>query len=112
LSSIGEFPVPLSLIVYGPCVYALLVARFRVMQALKSTDVPVPTTRLYCPDNEVLGTPFFVYDYVEGRFFKTPELSSVSQPADRTQLYKNMIETLAKVKSVDIRVIRSHQCYP
>jgi acyl-CoA dehydrogenase family protein 10 len=75
------------------------------MQALKKSAVPVPNTRLFCRDTNILGTPFFVYDYVDGRFFRTPELKSVKDPSDRTELFKNMIETLAKLHSVDVDAV-------
>src|SRR5258707_3057459 len=40
---------------------------YRVMTALAATDVPVPKTYALCEDPEVIGTAFFVGDYVEGR---------------------------------------------
>ena len=42
---------------------------YRVMTALKhDSKVPVPLTRMFCSDSSIIGTPFFVYDYVEGMF--------------------------------------------
>ena len=40
---------------------------YRVMSALQGSDVPVPRTWLLCEDPEVIGTPFYVMDCVEGR---------------------------------------------
>ena len=40
---------------------------YRVMTALADTDVPVPKTYALCEDAEVIGTAFFLMDYVEGR---------------------------------------------
>jgi hypothetical protein len=42
-----------------------------------STPVPVPHPLLLCNDADVIGTPFFCYDFVEGRFFKSPRLDGV-----------------------------------
>lgn len=51
---------------------------FRVMQRLVDTDVPVPQVRVLCEDVAVIGSAFYVMDYVEGRIFDDqtiPELS-------------------------------------
>jgi aminoglycoside phosphotransferase (APT) family kinase protein len=74
---------------------------YTVMQALQGT-VPVPKVRGFCDDASVLGTPFFCYDYVEGRFFKDPAMLDLSCRAERSKIYENMIETLAKIHSVDV----------
>jgi hypothetical protein len=55
---------------------------FRVMGALyrlRNSPSPVPVPRPFCfwGDSHMIGTPFFCYDYVEGRFFKSPRLDSV-----------------------------------
>ena len=47
---------------------------YRVMTALARTGVPVPRTYAYCDDRSVVGTPFFVMDYVDGRHFRDPAL--------------------------------------
>lgn len=79
---------------------------FRVMTALSSStisgsNVPVPKTLLNCLDSEIIGTPFFCYKFVEGRFYKSPQLSAVD-PGRRHIMYKNMLDTLAKIHSVDV----------
>jgi aminoglycoside phosphotransferase (APT) family kinase protein len=61
----------------------------RVMSALKWSGVPAPKTLCLCEDATIIGTPFFVMDYVEGRIFWDPTLPGVS-PADRTSIYYDM----------------------
>ncbi len=39
---------------------------YRVMSALRATDVPVPTTYELCQDEDVLGAPFYVMERVAG----------------------------------------------
>ena len=73
------------------------------MTALANTGVPVPEVRLFCEDTSVLGTPFFAYKFVEGRFFKSPELASIPTAAERTQLFHNTIKTLAQVLTQSLR---------
>ena len=40
---------------------------FRIMKALAATDVPVPTMRVLCEDDAVIGTAFYLMDYLDGR---------------------------------------------
>src|SRR5207302_9479426 len=40
---------------------------YRVLSALRSTGVPVPKTHLLCEDDSVIGTSFFIMEFVEGR---------------------------------------------
>jgi aminoglycoside phosphotransferase (APT) family kinase protein len=40
--------------------------QFRVMRALATTPVPVPTVAWLCEDEDVLGTPFFFMSRLEG----------------------------------------------
>ena len=42
-----------------------------------SIPFPVPKTILFCTDCEIIGTPFFCYEYVHGRFFKSPQMQTV-----------------------------------
>src|SRR6266851_9656235 len=45
---------------------------FRIIKALATTDVPVPRVHLLCEDTAVVGTAFFVMDFVAGRIFRDP----------------------------------------
>ena len=56
--------------------------------------LPVPKTRLLCQDLDVVGTQFFVYDFIEGRLFKDITLPDVSK-ATRKDIYFAMADTLA-----------------
>ena len=56
---------------------------YRVMTALRGTDVPVPRTYCYCDDRSVIGTPFFVMEFVAGRQFWDPALPELNR-AERT----------------------------
>ena len=39
---------------------------YKVISALSKTNVPVPKTYGLCDDSDVVGTPFFVMDFLEG----------------------------------------------
>jgi aminoglycoside phosphotransferase (APT) family kinase protein len=73
---------------------------YRVLKALAETDVPVPRVVLYCDDDSVVGTPFYIMERLDGRIFADAALPGVS-PADREAMYFAMAETLAKIHNVD-----------
>ena len=73
---------------------------YRVLEALSKTDVPVPTPLLYCADQEILGTPFYVMERIEGRVFHDAALPELSRD-ERAALYHSMAETLAKLHALD-----------
>tara|TARA_R110000796_G_scaffold128939_3_gene244586 strand:+ start:3694 stop:4743 length:1050 start_codon:yes stop_codon:yes gene_type:complete len=77
---------------------------YQVINALGSTDVPVPTARLLCEDPEVIGTAFYVMDYVEGRVHTQPLLGDVEQ-SQRLPIYRSMIETMAQLHNVDWKAV-------
>ncbi len=77
---------------------------YRVMTALRETGVPVPLTWLLCAEDEVIGTPFFVMAYVQGRVFRHPLLPDRT-PAERTAIYGAMTDVLARLHQVDYRAI-------
>ena len=54
---------------------------FRIMKALAQTDVPVPNVRVLCDDDSVIGTMFYVMDFIEGRVFKIPACPLWPQPS-------------------------------
>jgi aminoglycoside phosphotransferase (APT) family kinase protein len=58
--------------------------------------------RLLCQDESVVGTPFFVMDYVPGRIFPDPVLRG-STPAHRAAIYEDLARVLAALHRVDWR---------
>jgi aminoglycoside phosphotransferase (APT) family kinase protein len=75
---------------------------FRVMKALEQSDVPVPRMNLLCEDETVIGTTFFVMEYVEGRLFSNVALPGLS-PEERRAIYFEMIRVLAALHSLDYK---------
>jgi aminoglycoside phosphotransferase (APT) family kinase protein len=73
---------------------------YRVLQALAQQDFPVATPLLYCADDSVIGTPFYVMDYVEGRVFWEPGMPG-SNRQERAAVYDAMNTTLARLHSFD-----------
>jgi len=73
---------------------------YRVMKALEGCGVPVPRMRHLCTDDSVIGTAFYVMDFLEGRVFRDAALPGVSK-ADRAAIYDELNATLAKLHQVD-----------
>ena len=73
---------------------------YRVLDALSKTDVPVPKPLLYCADPEIIGTPFYVMERIEGRVFHDAALPDLTRD-ERMALYRSMAETLAKLHALD-----------
>lgn len=69
---------------------------YRVLEALRDTDVPVPPVVLFHADPALLGTPFYLMEFVEGRVFSDCTLPELSPP-ERRALYLSMAETLARM---------------
>ncbi len=73
---------------------------FRVIRALLGQGFPVAEPVVFCADESVAGTPFYVMGFVEGRVFWNPEMPG-SHPAERTAVYDAMNDTLARLHSFD-----------
>jgi acyl-CoA dehydrogenase len=73
---------------------------YRVMRALQETDVPVPRMLAYCDDASIVGTPFYVMDFLQGRVFMDPALPD-GTPAERGALYREMGRVMAALHSVE-----------
>jgi aminoglycoside phosphotransferase (APT) family kinase protein len=73
---------------------------FRVMQALRAADYPVPEPLLYVTETEIVGTPFYVMTHVTGRVFKDPALPGL-EPAERRAIYQAMAEAEGRLHRID-----------
>jgi aminoglycoside phosphotransferase (APT) family kinase protein len=73
---------------------------FRVMRALaEHTDVPVARTHVLCLDRAVIGTEFYVMDFMQGRTFWDPCLPEVARE-QRTPLFEAMNDAIARLHAV------------
>jgi len=77
---------------------------YRVMTALRDSDVPVPRTWCLCADESVIGTPFFVMDYVDGRIFWDPSLPGMNGPG-RAAIFAEMNRVIAALHKIDLQAL-------
>jgi aminoglycoside phosphotransferase (APT) family kinase protein len=73
---------------------------YRILTALAATGVPVPRTVLFHEGREVVGTPFFLMEHLEGRVFADYALPGLP-PSERRAMYDAMASTLARLHGVD-----------
>src|SRR5271169_5653708 len=73
---------------------------YRVIGALHAQGFPVAEPVLYCADEDVAGTAFFIMAHVDGRVFWEPQMPA-SDPAERAQVYDAMNATLARLHSFE-----------
>jgi aminoglycoside phosphotransferase (APT) family kinase protein len=77
---------------------------YRVISALQDTGVPVPRSYCLCEDEEVIGTAFYVMEFVEGRVFWDPTLAELPKQ-ERFQVYDSMNAALAALHGVDYAAV-------
>ncbi len=73
---------------------------FRIIGALYAQRFPVAEPLLYCADEGIVGTPFYVMGHVEGRVIWEPHMPGAA-PSERAAVYDAMNATLARLHSFD-----------
>jgi aminoglycoside phosphotransferase (APT) family kinase protein len=73
---------------------------YRVMHALSDTEVPVPKVHALCEDDSVIGSVFYVMEYLDGRIFWDPRLPGLSRAA-RQAMFESMNRVITALHSVD-----------
>ncbi len=77
---------------------------FRIISALYAADFPVPRPAVLCKDDEVIGTMFFIMEFVDGRIFWNPDTPGLDRK-ERAALYDNVNETLARLHNFDYEAL-------
>ncbi|MDR3083366.1 MAG: phosphotransferase, partial [Streptomyces sp.] len=73
----------------------------RVISALHPTPVPVPEPVLLCEDEDVLGAPFYVMEYVDGVAYRTPAQLERIGPERTRATVLGLVDTLVELHAVD-----------
>jgi len=74
---------------------------YRVLRALRDTEVPVAAVHHLCEDAQIIGTAFYVMDFVDGRLFWDPALPELNK-SERGRVYEEMNRVLAAIHRVDL----------
>jgi aminoglycoside phosphotransferase (APT) family kinase protein len=73
---------------------------YRIIHALGKTDVPVPKTYGLCMDDSVVGSAFYIMEFLDGRIIEEPHMPEVS-PEERREMWHDAVRTLAKLHRVN-----------
>ena len=73
---------------------------YRVISALYAAGFPVPRPYLLCADEDVVGTMFYVMEFLDGRIVWDLDLPGFS-PDERAAVYDSLNETIAALHSFD-----------
>jgi aminoglycoside phosphotransferase (APT) family kinase protein len=74
---------------------------FRILSALHTTNVPVAKPYHLCSDDTVIGSMFYVMEFIDGNIFWDPSLPDLGA-AKRGDYYDAILQTMAAMHSVDI----------
>ena len=75
---------------------------YRVIKALHPTGFPVAKPHVLCEDESVIGTAFYVMDYVEGRVLWDPALPDMTRE-QRAAIWDEQNRVIAQLHLVDYR---------
>lgn len=73
---------------------------YRVMRALAGSTVPVPTVHGLCEDTSIVGTAFYVMDFMAGRIFADSRMPGLSR-TERAALFDAMNGVIAALHSIE-----------
>jgi len=78
---------------------------YKVIRALSDhTDMPVPRARGLCEDPAVIGTPFYIMDFMPGRVVSHPALRELDHD-ERLPVHYAAMDTLAQLHAVDVEQV-------
>ncbi|KAJ2777632.1 hypothetical protein GGI15_004443 [Coemansia interrupta] len=78
---------------------------YRVLDALgRHSSVPVPRVYALCEDTSVLGTPFYLMEFLEGRILPDVRLPEIPQ-TERVFYWDALVDVLAQLHKVDYRKV-------
>ena len=72
---------------------------YRVIEALSQADFPVPQVYAYCQDPSIIGSEFYVMEFVDGRIFWDPRLPDLD-PSERFDIFDQMNLTISKLHQI------------
>jgi acyl-CoA dehydrogenase len=73
---------------------------YRVMNALQGSDVPVPKLFAFSDDSSIVGTPFYLMEFLEGRVIVDQSLPGMTR-TERTATYMEMNRIIAALHQVN-----------
>ncbi len=75
---------------------------YKVMNALKETKIPVPNMITYCEENNIIGSEFYLMDFIDGIKEKNPILENYSKD-EKKKIYTKKLEVLINLARLDLK---------
>lgn len=75
---------------------------YRVIKALENTDVPVAKVYHLCEDVDVIGSMFYVMEFMDGNVYWDSSLPEMADKQTRSTMYQNMVTVMATMHSVNV----------
>jgi len=73
---------------------------FRIIKALHRLSFPVARPHVLCEDEKLIGTAFYIMDFVPGRVIWEPHVAGVAGP-ERAAIFEALNATIAALHEVD-----------
>jgi aminoglycoside phosphotransferase (APT) family kinase protein len=74
---------------------------YRVLSALAASEVPVANMHLLCEDESIIGSMFYVMEYLDGRVLWDSELPELDN-LQRSEIYADMVRVMSLIHRVDV----------
>ncbi|CAE6496366.1 unnamed protein product [Rhizoctonia solani] len=80
---------------------------YKILRAIHShntgnqsrSPIPIPQPILLCEDSSIVGTPFYVMEFLDGRIFSDPRMLEISKE-DRRRCWLSAVKSLAALSSL------------
>ena len=73
---------------------------YKIIKALKKVNFPVPETHILCTDESVIGTIFYVMEFLQGRIFWDADMPDCTIK-ERSEIYDDLNKNLAVLHNLD-----------
>ena len=78
---------------------------YKVLNALKGSDVPVANVFHLCEDTNVIGSMFYLMEFCDGEIFWSSSLAEIDTNERRAAMYDAMNKALVALHSVDVDAV-------
>jgi aminoglycoside phosphotransferase (APT) family kinase protein len=78
---------------------------YRVLTALHGTDIPVARPVAFCSDTEIIGSPFYLMEYVDGLVLRTPQDGAQVSPDQARLLSELLTSMMAAIHGTDLPAV-------
>lgn len=78
---------------------------YKVLDALKDSDVPVAKVYHLCEDSSIIGSMFYLMEFCDGEVYWSASLMEIDNNEQRSAMYDAMNKALVALHSVDVNAV-------